>query len=141
MRVRRVCDRSTLFLLFFALYWTNQPFLNGRHYRSYESTNWPPKCDSTLNILPPRRDFLYPPSHFRSTHKAAGILLHNTSNYSNKDVLFTTSISHNHWFVSAQEFIKAAQDEKTKKTMLLLSQQLRRFQHGLIGDLTYVIMI
>ena len=88
MRVRRVCDRSTLFLLYFALYWTNQPFLNGRHHRSFESTNWPPKCDSTLNILPPRRDFLYPPSHFRSTHKAAGILLHSTSNYSNKDVLF-----------------------------------------------------
>ena len=33
MRVKRVCDRSTLFLLYFALYWTNQPFLNGRHYR------------------------------------------------------------------------------------------------------------
>ena len=57
--VRRVCDRSTLFLLYFALYWTNQPFLNGRHYRSYESTNWPPKCDSTLNILPPRRDSIH----------------------------------------------------------------------------------
>ena len=94
MRVRRVYDRSALFLLWFALCWTNQPFLNRRHCRSCESTNWPGKYDSRLNFLPPRRDFFNPPLHVRSTHETAGILLHSTCNYSSKDVLFTTSIPH-----------------------------------------------
>ena len=93
MGVRRVCDHCALFLLCLALCWTNQPFLNGKLYRSYESTNWPRKCDSRMNILPPRRDFFYRPSHSHSTHKAAAILLHNISNYSNKDVLYTMNIT------------------------------------------------
>ena len=109
-----------------------------------ESTNWPTKCDSTLNILPPRRDFLYPPSHFRSTHKAAGILLHNTSNYSNKDVLFTTSISHR-WtncYTITGSFLhrnlsKRRRMKRHKRPCFYYPNSSAAFNMELIGDLTF----
>lgn len=87
-----MCDRSALFLLWFVLCCTNHPFLNGRRYRSYKSTNWPGKCDSWLNLLSIRRDVSYPPLHLRLTYKVAGILFHSTCHYPNKDVLFITCI-------------------------------------------------
>ena len=144
MRVRRVYDRSALFLLWFALCWTNEPFLNRRHYRSCESTNWPGKYDSRLNFLPPRRDSFYPPLHVRSTHETAGILLHSTCNYSSKDVLFITSIPHG-WtddYAITDSFLqrnlsKRRRMKRHRRPCFYYPNSSAAFNLELLGDLTF----
>ena len=129
MRLRRMCDRSALFLLWLILCFTNHPFLNGRRHRSYKSTNWPEKYNSWLNLLPTRRDISYSLLHLRLTYKVAGILLHSTYHYLNKDVLFTICIPRG-WMHTGHVIIdsslhgnlsKRRRMKRYKKTMLLLS--------------------
>ena len=129
MRVRRGYDRSALFLLWFALCWTNQPFLNRRHYRSCESTNWPGKYDSRLNFLPSRRDF-----NFLSTVAC----LFDPS----KDVLFTMSIPHS-WtdnYVITDSFLhrnlsKRRGMKRHKRPCFYYPNSSAAFNMELLGDL------
>ena len=82
---------------------------------------------------------------FRSTHKAAGILLHNTSNYSN-NAMFTTSISHR-WMNSNAVSDSFLHKNLSKRRRMKMKRHKRpwfyypnssaAFNMELIGDLTF----
>ena len=140
-----MCDRSALFLLWLVLCFTNHPFLNGRWHRSYKSTNWPEKYDSWLNLLPTRRDFSYSPLHLGLTYKVAGIQLHSTYHYLNKDVLFTICIPRG-WMHTGHVIIdsslhgnlsKRRRMKRYKRPCFYYPNSSAAFNMELIGDLTF----